>query len=165
MLISACALLISVQEVHILRTQQKALMYPYVTGGIFYSGEGFGFRIKNSGNGLARVTSYQLFNDKRHFKDWLEAINYYMPEADSINYGIIQTAGNIRNEMLIPKEEISLFFLKWTPETRILQKRIGDLKISICYSSLLDEHWIMENGTPVAVDSPCKIDLTKEFSD
>lgn len=140
-------------------------MYPYVTGEIFYSGEGFGFRVKNSGNGLAKVNSYCVFNDSINFHSWLQVVQHYMPEAKEIDYGIIQTAGNIRNEMLIPKEEVLLFFLKWTPETRVLQQRIGDLKISLCYSSLLDEHWSLENGTPIQIDAPCQTDPEKEFSE
>ncbi len=60
---SACALYISVQEVRIMRIQQKASMFPYLTVSRIYNSEGFGIRIKNSGNGLARIDSYQVFND------------------------------------------------------------------------------------------------------
>ncbi len=161
--ISACALFISLQEVHIMRTQQKAIMYPFLTTGLTYSSEGFGFKLKNSGNGLAKVNSYQVFNDSIYFNSWFEAIEFYMPEATEINYGIVNTVGNIRDEMITPRDQVYLFFLKWTPETRILEKRVKGLQVRICYSSLLGDHWLLENGVPTEIEKPCKIDMNKEF--
>lgn len=162
--ISACALFISLQEVSIMRDQQKAIMFPYLTTDMTYNGEGFGFRLKNSGNGLARVYSYQIYNDSIYFKDWFEVIEHYMPEAKEIDYGIISTVGNIRNEMIIPRDQMTLFFLKWTPETRILESRVKDLKVRICYSSLLHDHWLLEDGVPVELEEPAFVDMKKEFN-
>ncbi|WP_299676538.1 hypothetical protein [uncultured Dokdonia sp.] len=53
--ISLCALMIYIQEVHIMRAQQKATMYPYLILGSVYNEKGFGFQIKNSGNRLAKI--------------------------------------------------------------------------------------------------------------
>jgi len=39
---------------------------------IAYNGEGFGFRLDNSGNGLAKINSYQLYNDSIYFNSWFE---------------------------------------------------------------------------------------------
>ena len=55
--ISLCALFISVQEMKIMREQQKATMYPYLTLGWVYNSDGFGVELKNSGNGLAKINS------------------------------------------------------------------------------------------------------------
>lgn len=162
--ISACALFISLQEVRIMQSQQKAIMYPYLTSGMSYNGEGFGFILKNSGNGLAKINSYQVYNDSLYFNDWFEAVEYYMPEAKEINYGIVKTVGNIKDQMITPRDEVFLFFLKWTPETRILEKRVKDLKVRICYSSLLEDHWLLENDIPTQIDEPCRIDTRKEFN-
>ena len=163
-LISACALLISIQEMHIMRTQQKALMYPYVTTDMFYNGVGFGFRIKNSGNGLAKVNSYQLYSDDGiYFDNWLEVTQHYMPEVEGINYNVIQTAGNIRNEMIVPRDEVTLFFLNWTPEIRKYESSMRSLNIKVCYSSLLGEHWEIIEGIPTPVEEACQPDPQKEF--
>jgi len=161
--ISACALLISVQEMRIMRTQQKASMYPYLTMGMSYNSEGFGFVVKNSGNGLAKINSYKVANDTIHFRDWFDVLQTVMPEAQNIDYSIINTEGNIRKQMITPGEEVNLIFLKWTPETRILEKRIQDLKIEICYASLLEEHWKIEDGVPTDLEKPCDIEMEKEF--
>lgn len=161
--ISACALFLSVQEMRIMRTQQKASMYPYLTLGWTYSGQGFGVELKNSGNGLAKVNSYKIFNDSIHFKEWLDVLTNYMPEATTIDYGIISTSGNIRDLMISPGETKRLIFIQWNEESRILQPRLEDLNITICYESLLGEHWLIENGIPQELDKPCEILIEQEF--
>ena len=164
LLVSACALYISVQEVRIMRTQQNATMYPYVTVGMRYNGEGFGLELKNSGNGLARINSYQLYSGDTYFNDWFEAGQKLAPEvAGAIDYGIISTDGNIRDQMIAPGESKNLIFIKWSPESRILEKEIYKLKVRICYSSLLDEHWVINDRKPEEIDRPCEYIPEHEF--
>lgn len=162
--ISTCALILSIQEVRIMRTQQKASMYPYLTIGWTYTGEGFGVQLKNSGNGLAKVNSYKVFNDSIYFREWLDVIKHYYPEAKGINYSLFSSDGNVRDQMISPGETKTLFFLKWTEETRELEKRIGGgLKVTICYSSLLDESWIIQDKTPELINEKCKVLMEQEF--
>lgn len=161
--ISACALLISVQEVRIMRTQQKASMYPYITVDQIYNGKGFGFRLRNSGNGLAKINSYQVYNDSLYFKEWMDVAQTLAPHITGINYDIIGTVGDIKNQMITPGESINLIFLQWTPETREMEKYMNGLKISVCYSSLLEEHWQVQDGIPNEIDTPCVLDTGKEF--
>lgn len=162
-LISLCALLISVQEIRIMRSQQKATMYPYLTIGYNYNAKGFGIELKNSGNGLAKINSYKVFNDSIYFKEWLQVIKTYMPEANQIGYGNITTSGNIRNLMISPNETKKLIFINWTDETRLLHSRLENLKISISYESLLEEYWTIEDKIPIQIDSKNKINNDEEF--
>jgi hypothetical protein len=162
-IVSVCALFISVQEVRIMRTQQKATMYPYITIGWTYNGQGFGMELTNSGNGLAKVNSYKVFNDSIYFREWLDVLTTYMPEATTIGYGNITTSGNIRNLMISPGETKTLIFVKWNEESRILQPRLDDIQISICYESLLGDHWEVVNGIPQEVTEPCEILMEQEF--
>lgn len=161
--VSACALYISVQEVRIMRTQQKASMFPYLTVGKQYNAEGFGFRLENNGNGLAKIHSYQIYNDSIYFRDWFDVIATYVPEAQNINYNIMSTDGYLQNQIITPLEKVNLIALQWTAETRVLEQRLGDLKIKICYSSLLDEHWVLEGDAPIGIDGPCPIQKEREF--
>ncbi|PQJ80002.1 hypothetical protein [Polaribacter porphyrae] len=161
--ISFCALFISVQEMKIMRVQQKASMYPYLTLGWVYNSEGFGVELKNSGNGLAKINSYKVFNDSVYFKEWLQVIKTYMPESNEIGYGNITTAGNIRNLMISPNETKKLIFINWNDETRMLHSRLENLEISVSYESLLDEHWIIKDGIPVEIESKNKIKIVEEF--
>jgi hypothetical protein len=161
--ISACALAISVQEVRIMRVQQKASMYPYVTVDKVYNSQGYGFRIKNTGNGLAKINTYQIFNDSLYFKEWMDVAKTLAPEVNQIDYEVIKTAGDIRNQMLPPGEVLNLLFLNWTPETRKLETYLKGIDIRICYSSLLEENWLIEDGTPLEINAPCKSDSARDF--
>ncbi|MBX2878106.1 MAG: hypothetical protein KTR30_38660 [Saprospiraceae bacterium] len=161
--VSACALYISVQEVRIMRSQQKAAMFPYLTVGKSYNADGFGLRIENTGNGLAKVHSYQVFNDTVFFKDWFDVIKTYAPEAKNINWNIMSSDGYLRNQMVTPLEEKTLIFVRWTPESRILERRLADLKVRVCYSSLLDEYWFLDGAEPKLMEQPCKFEVEKEF--
>lgn len=162
--ISTCALILSIQEVRIMRTQQKASMYPYLTIGWSYTGEGFGVQLKNSGNGLAKINSYKVFNDSIFFREWLDVIKHYYPEAKGIDYSLFSSDGNLRDQMISPGETKTLFFLKWTDETRELERRVGQkLNISICYTSLLDESWIILDKTPEQIEGKCELLIEQEF--
>lgn len=162
-LISACALAISIQEVRIMRVQQKASMYPYVTIDRVYNSEGYGFRIRNTGNGLAKINTYQIYNDSLYFKEWMDVAKTLAPEISELNYGMIKTAGNVRNQMIPPGETVNLLFLNWTPETRKLERSLSTVDIRLCYSSLLGEHWMVEDGIPSEIKNPCKPDSAKDF--
>ncbi|NER18967.1 hypothetical protein [Spongiivirga citrea] len=163
LVVSICALFISIQEVRIMRIQQRASMYPYLTVSKVYNGEGFGITLKNSGNGLAKINSYRVYANGTYFNNWEELLKTLAPDATGIDYSIIRTAGNIRNEMITPNEKVNLIFLQWTLETRELEKQFSDLEVKLCYSSLLDEHWIIEKYIPIELDSPCNADSTTEF--
>ncbi len=86
-----------------------------------------------------------------------------MPEAKKIDYSVINTGGNIRNQMITPGETVNLIFLQWTPETRVLEKRIRGIKITLCYSSLLEEYWLINEGVPSEIEEPCEIKMEEEF--
>ena len=163
LVVSICALVISIQEIRIMRKQQKAAMYPYLVAGRTYNSEGFGYSVKNSGNGLAVIDSYQVYNDSTYFKGWLEVVQTLAPEYKSIHYNVMGTVGDIRNKIITPNEEVRLVFFEWTPETRELEKRFGAIQIDICYSSLLEEHWTLEEGLPVQIKKPCPAVPGKEF--
>lgn len=160
--ISTCALFISTQEIRIMRVQQKASMYPYLSISKIYNANGFGFTLKNSGNGLAKINSYQVFNDSVFFRSWFDVIKTNIPNS-KIDYSMVKTAGNIKDEMLTPNEKVNLIFFKWSPETRAFEKHFNNLKIKICYSSLLNENWIVSNNKSRSQVDNCKLEIEKEF--
>lgn len=163
LVISICALYVSIQEVRLMQVQQKANMYPHLTIGKVYNGRGFGIELKNSGNGLAWINSYQVFNDSIYFRDWMDVVQTLVPQTSKINYNVFGTTGSLRNKILTPNEEVELIFFRWTPETRLLEKYMSDLNIKLCYSSLLKEYWELSDEVPVALNGPCEIEMSKEF--
>ena len=65
--------------------------------------------------------------------------------------------------MISPGETKTLIFVKWNAESRILQSRLDGIKISVCYESLLGDHWEVTDGIPKEVDKPCEILMEQEF--
>lgn len=162
-LISLCALIVSIQQVQIMQTQQKVSLFPYLTVGTFFDSNGFGYYLKNSGTGLAKINSYQIFNDEKYFENWMDIIDHYLPEGHNIDYGIMSSNG-IQDEMVTPEQRITLCKIQWNKESRLLGKRIGDLKIKICYSSLLDDYWeINIDKERIELSEPCKKENDREF--
>lgn len=153
--ISLCALYVSVQEMRLMRQQQQVSVYPHLTLGRSYNGNGFSVNVKNSGTGLARINSVQLTNGEQYFRNWPEVVADYLPDSLAFGYDKISSNG-INGEVLTPGEEVSLFSLKWDPVTRRFEEQSRNLKLRICYSSLLDDYWLLENEERTALNRPCQ---------
>ena len=152
--ISICALYISVQEVRIMRTQQRLSMLPYITVSMGYNSYGFGIYLKNSGTGIAKIQNYRLFEKDRDFDNWLEAVKYLMPGDTTIGYNIVKT-DSIQDRMIQPAEQVILFEVPWTDVTRKLETKIKTLDFQICYASLLEEYWVINRDGNQSVKQPC----------
>lgn len=160
--ISLCALYVSVQEMRLMREQQRVSVYPHLSFSRSYSGDGFSIYLKNSGTGLARINSVQLTNGEQYFENWLEVSAHYMPEGKAFGYDRIFTS-TINGEVLTPGESARLLFLKWDADIRKFEQDIRELKMRICYSSLLDEHWILENDDRQESKQACTPIPEREF--
>lgn len=143
-IISMCALVVSIYEVRIMRAEQKVAVYPYLSIGTFYNGNGFGMFVKNSGTGLARINSYQVHVGDTYFQNWLEVVDHYAPEGHGIDYDIM-SSNLLHEEIITPNERVNIFEVQWTDETREISEKVDDLEIKICYSSLLDDYWEVKN--------------------
>ena len=153
--ISLCALLVSLQEISLMRQQQKASMYPFVTASRTYNNDGFRLVVRNSGTGLARINSVLITDGEKYYTNWIEVIEAYLP--DSLAFGYDKLKMNTINGLIItPNESVDLFSVLWSPATRMLEERTRDLSLIICYSSLLDDHWILEEGEQRAISKPCE---------
>ncbi len=161
--ISVCALVVSIYEVRIMRSEQRLSAFPYLSISKFYSGKGFGLRVKNSGTGLALIKSYKIRAGDNYFQSWQEVIDHYAPEGHSINYGIMSTNG-LQDEVLTPNEEVILFEVQWTEESRALSQEVDDLEIRVCYASLLEDYWVVKSDKGrIQLSGPCKPNLKEEF--
>lgn len=150
LLISLFALIVSIIEMRTMQIQQKALVYPHLDGGGHYDKNGFAFKVKNSGTGLAIVKSVEVFNDRQAFKRWEELIDFYLPEKHSIDYGNMGT-GQINGKVIPPGEEVRMFWVNWNDDSRRLVDSLYYVRYRICYCSFLDDCWFIskEESTPV----------------
>ncbi|MEO0725034.1 MAG: hypothetical protein AAFZ63_10865 [Bacteroidota bacterium] len=160
--ISLCALLVSLQEVRIMRQQQKATMFPFVTASRAYNNDGFRLEVRNSGTGLAKINSVLITDGEEYYTNWLEVIEAYLP--DSLVFGYDKLKMNTINGLIItPNESVNLFSVLWSPATRMLEERTRNLQLIICYSSLLDDHWKLEDGVQQPIAEPCDRIEEQEF--
>jgi len=139
LLISIIAMVTSIYEAGIMKSQQKSMVWPYLTISQHYDSEGFGVKVTNKGTGPAIVTSVQLdYKGKA-----IENVDMLM---DSLNpnrtfgYDILRNNG-LGNYVFTPGEEIMLFGLPYTDETRIVLENIPKVRMRVGYKSVLDEHW------------------------
>ncbi|MTB53621.1 hypothetical protein [Lewinella sp. W8] len=160
--ISLLALMVSVQEMRIMRRQQEMTMFPYLTLGRTYNAEGFGVVVKNSGIGLARINSVTLTDGDRYFNDWSEVIEAHLPDSLVFGYDMYRTS-QLNEEIVTPNEEVTLFFVEWTPVTRAYEAATRDLTMEICYSSLLGDSWMVRNDEFIELDGPCPRDESIQF--
>ena len=160
--ISLCALIVSIQEVRIMRQQQKVSMYPYLSVKRSYTAEGFGIYLKNSGTGLAKVNSIEVYEGDQYFTNALDIVQKKVPDSLAFGYEIIR-ANNVFNEVVTPNESICLFAVPWNEVTRALEAEMRDFNIRICYSSLLDDYWVLENDDHFELEEPCKPASEKQF--
>lgn len=155
-IISLCALFVSFAEVRIMREQQKASLYPYLTIGQSYNDAGYGLYLYNKGIGPASINSFRVFDHSQHFTNWIELANHYLPDSLSLGYNVMRT-NNIQNTIISPGERIELVYTDWTPASRLLQSQLGDLEFMLCYSSLLGDHWSVNGyGKPAPISESCE---------
>lgn len=145
-----------------MRQQQKASMYPYLTIGKNYNAEGFAIYLRNSGSGLARINSVELTDGERYFSDWLDVLDFYLPDSIPVNYDLFRT-NNINDQILTQGEQVRLFSMQWTPAIRDFEERTRDLDMIICYSSLLDDYWVLQSGKQRALLGPCDVNEEQQF--
>ncbi len=104
----------------------------------------------------------QLTDGERYFSNWPEVVRAYLPDSLTFGYEQISSSG-INGQVLTPGEQVSLFSLKWNPATRQFEEQSRDLKLRICYSSLLEDYWLLENEERTALNRPCRRVEENEF--
>lgn len=145
LLVSLCALVVSIVEVNIMRSQEKAVLWPHLSIGMSYNSEGFRFGAINHGTGPALIKSVVIKKDNTYFNSWDSIIANIMPGNHDISYNIYRTSEF--NKTVIPAGERRVFFgVSWNAETRQLSKGLQQLSFEVIYCSILDDCWIIKDG-------------------
>ena len=162
LLVSICALYISVVEIKMMRTQQRSMVYPHLDLGISYNSEGFRIELDNDGTGLAFINSVEVFSEDSVLRSWPEIIDFAMPEGHNITYAIFGTQ-QINNQVIPANTDLDIFKVNWNEETRILEKRLDIIEIKICYCSIMGDCWEITYGADRPVPSSCKRIEERQF--
>ena len=162
LIVSVCALFVSIQEARLMRIQQEAAIYPHLVAGPSYDGDGFGLRLKNSGTGLAQIESMKVWTEEIYFSNWIEVMDHFLPEGHNVGYNMMN-ATDINQMIVSPGEVVNLMRLPWTDTTRILLKHIQEIQYEICYCSLLGKCWKVHSELRKPVPATCFFEEGKEF--
>lgn len=143
LVVSFAALITTIYEANILKSQQQALVWPYLEVEQSYSGEGFGFVAKNSGTGPAIVTSVEVMHGDTPIPSFMDLLDILSPDS-SVNY-YKNTYRPLNSSVFRPGEERTIFFMEWTPFNRQLIEKADDLIVTVEYKSVLDDYWVYES--------------------
>ena len=145
-IISLCALFVSITEARLMKIQQKAVLYPHLDFGPSYSQEGFKIYVKNSGAGIALVKSVQVRCRDQYFNKWLDVVDYFLPDTNRVGYNMMSMEP-INEKAILPGEELRLLSIPWNRETRVLVDSMSNLEYRIFYCSILDDCWEITSHT------------------
>ncbi|MFK7936158.1 MAG: hypothetical protein AB8G22_21770 [Saprospiraceae bacterium] len=143
--ISILALLVSVYEANILKSQQKAMVWPYLKVNPSYGSEGFSLIAVNNGTGPALVKSIELTYDGKQFKTYDELLDYIKPDR-KVSYGQLRMR-NLNNTVMRAGEVREVFHMAWTAETREMVESASEIEFKIQYASVLNDYWIYDSKT------------------
>ena len=143
LIISIIAMITSIYEANIMKSQQKSMVWPYLSMSQQYNNKGFGIRITNKGTGPAIVTSVQLDYKGIPMKNIDVLLDSLNPKR-TFGYNIL-TNNNIGDHVFTSGEEMTLFGLPYTDETRIMLNSIPKIRMRIGYKSVLDEYWYYDS--------------------
>ncbi|MEM9076116.1 MAG: hypothetical protein AAGC43_03710 [Bacteroidota bacterium] len=145
LIISIIAMVTSMYEASIMKSQQKSMVWPYLSVTQQYDNKGFGIQITNKGTGPAIVTSVQLEYKGTPIKD-VEMLMDSLNPKRTFGYDILRN-NTIGNYVFTSGEEIMLFGLPYNEETRIVEKNVPKIRMQIGYKSVLDEYWYYDTET------------------
>lgn len=140
LVISALALFVSVYEASLLKTQQKAVVWPYLALSTNYNGDGFSFMANNNGIGPALIKSMEIKYKGEPVKDYNDLLNKIKPDR-VIGYDRLRM-GRLNKSVMKAGEERLLFAMPWDNETREIVEDLTNISITIHYCSVLEECWV-----------------------
>ncbi|MCI4671259.1 MAG: hypothetical protein MRZ79_24175 [Bacteroidia bacterium] len=141
-LISISALMVSIYEANLLRTEQRALVWPYLSVRHSYNSQGFSFIATNNGTGPAIVKSVEVSLNDTLMEDYDQLLDLVRPQR-KIGYDFIRM-GALNNTVMKAGEEREIFHMPWTEETRLMAARLAKAQFKVNYCSVLEDCWIHE---------------------
>jgi hypothetical protein len=145
LVVSAIAMLSSLVQVNLQRSQERALVWPHVSARSSYSAEGFAFVARNKGLGPALVRRVELQVDGKPVQGWNGVLDAVLGPGHG--YGWERIAVNdLEDSILGAGESTTLFQVGWDERTRAALGEGSRVTASICYCSFLQECWISRTG-------------------
>ena len=150
-LISVLVLVVSISEVRVMRSTQKASAWPYVEILFNYDEESFEMEVRNTGLGPAKLhqMTFTLPDTSFHepgFRIWLREL---------LGQGTGITWSTVEHRVLPPGERITFFSIQDSLATAKLKgiNQVPDFEL--CYCSVYEDCWITK-GLSVQPSRKCR---------
>lgn len=144
--LSLCGLFISLYEASLMRTEQRASVWPHVETATSIRSEEIRVWTENSGIGPARVRAAALLYDGELLHDWRALLEQMGVSGDSVT--LYQSL--INGRVLSPEAPETIFSVSQEggPAAPRLMEALreaitgGELDLAVCYCSVYEECWM-----------------------
>ncbi len=143
LVISIIAMFTSIYEANIMKSQQKAMVWPHLHITDSYSADGFSIMIANKGTGPALIKSVQVDYKGIPMSTMDELLDSLNPNR-TFGYNILRN-NTLNKYVFTPGEERIIFGLPYNDETNIVRNNLKHIRIRILYESVLEEQWLLDS--------------------
>ena len=157
-ILSVCALGVSIYQAKIMRETQRATVWPFIE--ILpsnYGGE-TSLGVYNKGIGPAMIQTVYLTVDDKPFQNWRQLFDHYATD-DKIPF----TWSSISGRVLAPNDLIKAIQLE-SEDARAFQSVMGTMELNICYCSVYKECWNTNLKRETTETDSCPINLETGFT-
>jgi hypothetical protein len=138
-LVSLCALFVSISQVKIMREQMHLAVMPRIDISFSEnSSEDLNISITNSGIGPAEILTAKVEYDSVAVASWEEL--FKIMNKDSLKLESY-TASKLKDRMLVPMQIFPILTIKGKNYYKLLDANKEKIKITICYKSLYDDYF------------------------
>jgi len=165
--VSAIAMLSSVLQFTVQRSQERAAAWPFISLNKAYSSEGFAFVVQNKGMGPALVRRVDVFLDGRPVEGWPGVLDGLYGAGHPYGWDRIG-ATDVEDRVFAPGERVEAFRIPWKApggergepgeDDPRVREGFGDASrftVRACYCSVLGDCWITREGIDHAPIDAC----------
>ncbi len=156
-ILSVCALGVSMYQAKIMRETQSATVWPFIEILPSNNDGESSLGIYNKGIGPALIQTVSLRVNDEPFKNWQQLFDQYANE-ESVAY----TWSSISGRVLAPNDVVNAIQLK-TEDARAFQSAMRGMDFNICYCSVYKECWETNLKRETVEADSCPIDTENGF--
>ena len=150
-IISLCALVVSLYETSLIRQEQRASVWPHLMVGPSFQSKRFIFIVHNTGIGPARIRDVEVTVNGERVLNWVSMLEAITGVSDSFNL----TYSQINKRVIPPDDPFEMFSVSVGEDgideelALLLTRETEHYNISICYCSVYDECWTVNTSSNI----------------
>lgn len=157
-ILSVCALGVSIYQAQIMRETQRATVWPFIEILPSNNNGESSLGIYNKGIGPAMIKTVSLKVDDKPFKNWRQLFDQYAAE-DEVAFIWSSVSGRV----LAPNDVVKAIQLK-TEDAQAFQSAMRGMEFRICYCSVYKECWETDLKRETIETDSCPIDTENGFT-